>query len=86
VKKEIVNVFGASAWTAGLIFGLVLPASAQYGQKVEGYYRSNGTYVQPHYRSSPNQTQRDNYSTYGNQNPYTGQYGTRKCGLTESCY
>ena len=43
---------------------------------VRGHYRSNGTYVQPHYRSNPNSTTRDNYSTQGNTNPYTGQRGT----------
>lgn len=43
---------------------------------VKGYYRSNGTYVQPHYRSSPNSTVLDNYSTKGNINPYTGKEGT----------
>lgn len=43
---------------------------------VRGYYRSNGTYVQPHYRSSPNGTTLDNYSTKGNVNPYTGKEGT----------
>ena len=43
---------------------------------VRGHYRSNGTYVQPHYRSSPNGTTLDNYSTKGNVNPYTGQAGT----------
>lgn len=44
-------------------------------QSVRGYYRSNGTYVQPHYRSSPNSTRNDNYSTRGNTNPYTSQPG-----------
>jgi|TARA_B110000240_G_C13049589_1_gene262739 hypothetical protein len=43
---------------------------------VKGYYKNDGTYVQPHYRSSPNNTTRDNFSTYGNTNPYTGQQGT----------
>jgi len=42
---------------------------------VSGYYRSNGTYVQPHYRTAPNSTNRDNFSTRGNTNPYTGQPG-----------
>lgn len=42
---------------------------------VNGYYRSNGTYVQPHYRSDPNGTPNDNWSTKGNVNPYTGQPG-----------
>lgn len=42
--------------------------------KVKGYYR-NGTYIQPHYRTSPNSTNRDNFSTVGNTNPYTGKIG-----------
>ena len=45
--------------------------------RVSGYTRSNGTYVQPHYRSSPNYTRTDNYSTLGNVNPYTGVAGTK---------
>lgn len=43
---------------------------------VQGYYRSNGTYVAPHHRSAPNNTKYDNYSSQGNINPYTGQQGT----------
>ncbi|MBC7524603.1 MAG: hypothetical protein H7239_09220 [Flavobacterium sp.] len=44
---------------------------------VSGYYRSNGTYVQPHQRTYPNATRNDNYSTIGNTNPYTGTAGTQ---------
>lgn len=44
--------------------------------KVKGYYRKNGTYVAPHYRSKPNSTKADNYSTKGNTNPFTGMPGT----------
>lgn len=44
---------------------------------VKGYYRNDGTYVQPHYRSSPNSSPNDNWSTKGNTNPYTGEKGTR---------
>jgi hypothetical protein len=44
---------------------------------VNGYYRTDGTYVQPHWRSSPNNTAYDNWSTRGSMNPYTGQVGTR---------
>lgn len=44
---------------------------------VNGYTRSNGTFVEPHYRSSPNNTKFDNYSTLGNVNPYTGSIGTK---------
>lgn len=44
---------------------------------VNGYYRKDGTYVQPHHRSSPNRNANDNWSTKGNTNPYTGQQGTK---------
>jgi hypothetical protein len=50
---------------------------AQSQTHVSGYYRSNGTYVQPHYRTSPNYTRNDNWSTVGNTNPYTGAAGTK---------
>tara|TARA_B100000886_G_C20170492_1_gene385844 strand:- start:241 stop:567 length:327 start_codon:yes stop_codon:yes gene_type:complete len=41
---------------------------------VNGYYRSNGTFVQPHRRSSPNNSLYDNYSYPGNYNPNSGSY------------
>ena len=44
---------------------------------VRGYYRKDGTYVEPHWRSNPNSTTYDNWSTRGNANPYTGEVGTR---------
>lgn len=44
---------------------------------VNVYTKSNGTYVQGHYRSSQNSTNHDNYSTSGNYNPYTGSAGSR---------
>lgn len=44
---------------------------------VNGYTRSNGTYVQPHYRTAPNSTTTDNFSERGNINPYTGKAGTK---------
>jgi len=44
---------------------------------VQGHMRKDGTYVQPHYRTDPNSTRLDNYSTRGNVNPYTGQAGTK---------
>lgn len=44
---------------------------------VSGYEKKDGTYVEPYYRSSPNSTTSDNYSTKGNVNPYTGQEGTK---------
>ncbi len=44
--------------------------------RVSGYTRKNGTYVQPHMRSSPNSNPYDNYSFPGNTNPYTGKTST----------
>lgn len=44
---------------------------------VNGYTRSDGTKVAGHYRTAPNSTRNDNYSTKGNINPHTGKAGTR---------
>lgn len=44
---------------------------------VQGYTKSNGTYVPAYYRTAPNSTKADNYSTQGNINPYTGKAGTK---------
>ncbi len=51
-------------------------STADAGQRVNSYFRRDGTYVAPYYRSAPNSTTYDNYSTRGNVNPYTGQLGT----------
>jgi hypothetical protein len=54
------------------------PASVEAGDVyVNGYYRNDGTYVKPHYRSAPDGNFYNNWSTKGNVNPYTGQTGTR---------
>lgn len=42
---------------------------------VNGYYDSNGNYVSGYYRTAPNNTINDNFSTYPNVNPYTGEIG-----------
>ena len=55
---------------------LSLPALAD--NYVRGYVKQDGTYVQPHYQSEPNQYRRDNYSAQGNSNPYTGQQGSQR--------
>ena len=43
--------------------------------RVKGYYRDDGTYVKPYFRTAPNHTNKDNFSTQGNNNPYTGKPG-----------
>lgn len=65
----------AAAFFAALL-ALTAPASAD--EYVHGYTRSNGTYVQPYYRSSPDSTVSNNYSYEGNVNPYTGSVGTNR--------
>lgn len=52
-------------------------AFCQSSVHVNGYFRKNGTYVQPHFRTAPNNTVYDNWSTSGNINPYTGTKGTK---------
>ncbi len=56
---------------------LILSFSVFADTYVKGYYKKNGTYVAPHYRSSPNSYTYDNYSAKGNTNPYTGKQGTQ---------
>lgn len=45
---------------------------------VNGYRRSDGTYVQPHHRSDPDGNPYNNYSHRGNVNPYTGERGYQR--------
>ena len=45
--------------------------------KVRAYYRKDGTYVRPHYRSHQDNNFYNNYSTRGNINPYTRKTGSK---------
>ena len=56
---------------------LVATTVANADVHVRGYYRDNGTYVQPHYRSDPDGNPNNNWSTYPNVNPHTGVRGSR---------
>lgn len=44
---------------------------------VAPYVKQNGTYVAPHFRTTPDRSFNNNFSTYPNINPYTGKVGTR---------
>ncbi len=68
------------------VFAAVSVTSAQAGGRgggyhatshVKGYYRGNGTYVAPHYRSGRDGYHNNNWSVEGNVNPYTGKPGTK---------
>jgi hypothetical protein len=59
------------------VVALVAPALAA-DTYVRPHVRKDGTYVQPHYRTSPDSTPNNNWSTIPNVNPHTGQPGTRQ--------
>jgi len=69
--KRFIYFLIAALFTAFNTYAQVNPNSVY----VSGYTTSNGTYVAPYYRTTPNSTVNDNYSTVGNTNPYTGQAG-----------
>jgi hypothetical protein len=55
-----------------------LAVFAQGHRRVGGYTRRSGTYIKSHYRTRADRTQRNNWSTRGNRNPYTGKRGARR--------
>jgi len=71
------RAFAASLLALVLLIGTAAPLLAE-DVHVKGYYRSDGTYVQPHMRSAPDSSYNNNWSTWPNINPHTGQQGTRE--------
>ena len=63
--------------TAVLVASIAVGPIAAQTSNVKPYVRKDGTFVQGHQRSSPNNTALDNYSSQGNSNPYTGRSGTQ---------
>lgn len=71
MEKITITIF------AVIILILALPVFAEAKTtRARGYFKSNGTYVQPYYKTSPNKYKFDNYSSKYNYNPYTGKKGT----------
>ena len=70
--KKIIFLFFAFLITFSSAIAQSRSSSDVY---VRGYTRKDGTVVPGHYRSAPNSTNRDNFSTRGNTNPYTGKKG-----------
>lgn len=64
--------------TIVLIAACAVMAGATAQTYVKPHVRKDGTYVEGHVRSAPNNTNLDNYGTKGNSNPYTGQQGTQQ--------
>lgn len=57
------------------IFLLLFSTSTFSDVYVQPYQRSDGAQVPGHYRTEPNNTRNDNYSTQGNTNPHNGREG-----------
>jgi len=55
-----------------LVLMSFLTVSLAEAERVRGYYKQNGTYVQPYYRTNPDRNPYNNYSFPGNYNPNTG--------------
>lgn len=53
--------------------GIVNPLT----EHVSGYTTSTGKVVNSYYRTAPNHTRNDNFSTKGNTNPFTGAKGSK---------
>ena len=57
---------------------IVLEQTNSSSRYQKSYYKpSTNTYVQPHYKTTINKTNTDNYSTKDNTNTYTGTSGSR---------
>jgi hypothetical protein len=52
--------------------------AASADEYVSGFTRKDGTFVQPHMRSTPDSSYNNNWSVSPNVNPFTGQQGRRE--------
>jgi len=77
--KKFKKIFASFiiAFIIGFPVLFLSPKNADAAVRVRGYYRTNGTYVNSYYRSNPNSTKYDNWSTKGNYNIFTGKKGYR---------
>jgi hypothetical protein len=53
-------------------------AFAVSSHQVKGHTKKDGTYVQPHRQTNPDQRRSNNYSSEGNYNPTTGKQGKQR--------
>ena len=85
VIEKVVNDYCSSYSMPSVTYSV--PSTVNYNTTtVSGYTRSNGTYVQSHVRTMPNNTNWDNFSTIGNSNPFTGSTGHRARDYSSSAY
>lgn len=72
-RQLIVAAIMLAVATVGMV-----PSVAEASCYTSGYTRSNGTYVNGYSRSCPDSTVTNNYTFYGNDNPYTGERGANR--------
>jgi len=73
VHSSLKRILAIVIVLAVVAFSLEAFAGGKSGSvSVNGYYRKDGTYVQPHTRSAPDDSPTNNYSMPGNYNPNTG--------------
>ena len=83
--EDVVNDYCSSYSLPSVSYSV--PSTVNYNTTtVSGYTRSNGTYVQSHVRTMPNNTNWDNFSTKGNSNPFTGSTGYRARDYSSGAY
>ena len=51
--------------------------SSSSSTPVHGYTKKDGSYVEPHQRSTPDKKFENNWTTKGNENPHTGKDGSQ---------
>lgn len=76
MKKSIIKIF-AFILVITIGFSAIIPTALAY-VSVRGYYRSNGTYVSPYIRSSPNSLRYDNYGYRGGSLYNSSYYGSTR--------
>lgn len=60
-----------------IVFSAALLSASAWAQVyVKPHVTKDGTVVDGYFKTAPNDTKMDNYSTKGNVNPYTGKAGT----------
>jgi hypothetical protein len=68
-------ITAVGVFTASIMLPTELLAAGSHSRR--GHVTKKGTYVAPSRATNPNRTQRDNYSSKPNVNPYSGKQGTR---------
>ena len=69
-------IFNMKKIILSLVLSLFFVSSVLADVYVNPYNRSDGTSVKGHWRSSPDSSTSNNWSTKGNTNPYTGKRGS----------